>query len=154
MLIRRIENRELEGENYAKLRQTTFDACAAHCAADQRCRAIEYYHQNQSCGLFDRVPLQSPKAAIDVGIKASMKTISVTGPPPAVTKLKILKRRSAPGEGFDTTFDSDYASCEARCLTSSRCQMIELYKPEAKCNLYDQRNTEANLEDDTIVAVR
>lgn len=153
-VIKKLENRELEGDAYVVIGEATFEECAARCAGEERCKAIELYREKRSCGLFDGLPPQAPKPAIDVGIKLAASKAGLVATVPAKTKLKVLKRRSSPGEGFDTTFDSDYASCEARCLASERCQMIELYKPEAKCNLFDHKRTEANAEDDTIVAVR
>lgn len=41
------------------------------------------------------------------------------------------------GPGFDITYGKDYEACAARCLGHARCVMIEYYRPEKKCNLYD-----------------
>ena len=41
------------------------------------------------------------------------------------------------GPGFDITYGKDYDACASRCLANERCVMIEYYRPERKCNLYD-----------------
>lgn len=41
------------------------------------------------------------------------------------------------GPGFDITYGKDYDACAKRCLANARCAMIEYYRPERKCNLYD-----------------
>lgn len=42
------------------------------------------------------------------------------------------------GPGFDVTYGANYDACAQRCLGNARCVMIEYYRPERKCNLYDQ----------------
>ncbi len=42
------------------------------------------------------------------------------------------------GRGYDVTYGGTYDACAARCLATSKCVMIEFYRPEKKCNLYDQ----------------
>ena len=42
------------------------------------------------------------------------------------------------GRGYDVTYGGTYDSCAARCLAAAKCVMIEFYRPEKKCNLYDQ----------------
>lgn len=41
------------------------------------------------------------------------------------------------GPGFDVTYGKDYDACASRCLANAKCAMIEYYRPERKCNLYD-----------------
>ncbi len=41
------------------------------------------------------------------------------------------------GPGFEVTYGATYDSCAKRCLANARCVMIEFYRPEKKCNLYD-----------------
>lgn len=41
------------------------------------------------------------------------------------------------GMGFDVTYGGNYDACAKRCLTHSQCVMIEYYRPEKKCNLYN-----------------
>ena len=43
------------------------------------------------------------------------------------------------GPGYDITYGAGYDACAARCIAAARCQMIEYYRPEKKCNLYDTR---------------
>ena len=46
------------------------------------------------------------------------------------------------GPGFAITYGKDYTECAQRCLSNAKCVMIEYYRPEKKCNLYDaQRPT-------------
>jgi hypothetical protein len=41
------------------------------------------------------------------------------------------------GPGFDVTYGGTSDGCAQRCLGNPKCVMIEYYRPEKKCNLYD-----------------
>lgn len=41
------------------------------------------------------------------------------------------------GPGYDITYGRSYEECAQRCLGTAKCVMIEYYRPEKKCNLYD-----------------
>ena len=41
------------------------------------------------------------------------------------------------GPGFDVTYGATYDGCAAKCLALPKCVMLEFYRPEKKCNLYD-----------------
>jgi PAN domain len=41
------------------------------------------------------------------------------------------------GPGFDIKYGGTYEQCAERCLATSACLMIEYYRPEKKCNMYD-----------------
>ena len=41
------------------------------------------------------------------------------------------------GPGFDVTYGGTYDGCAQKCLANDKCVMIEYYRPEKKCNLYD-----------------
>ena len=41
------------------------------------------------------------------------------------------------GPGFDIKYGGTYEQCAARCIATSACVMIEYYRPEKKCNMYD-----------------
>lgn len=41
------------------------------------------------------------------------------------------------GPGFEITYGNSYERCADRCLAHGMCVMIEYYRPEKKCNLYD-----------------
>ena len=41
------------------------------------------------------------------------------------------------GPGFDVTYGATYDACAAKCMASPKCVMLEFYRPEKKCNLYD-----------------
>lgn len=43
------------------------------------------------------------------------------------------------GPGYDIKYGADYETCAARCLATQKCMMIEYYRPEKKCNMYDAR---------------
>ncbi len=64
---------EIRGSNYRQLTNTSFAACERACVSDQRCRAVEFYNDNQTCGLFNQWPSLSPAR----GIHASVKRIAV-----------------------------------------------------------------------------
>lgn len=59
---------------------------------------------------------------------------------PAATKAGTIEKLTGvwvEGPGFDIKYGADYDACAARCLGNARCVMIEYYRPEKKCNLYD-----------------
>ena len=64
---------EIRGRNYRRLSNMSLTACERACVSDPRCRAVEFYPGNQSCGFFD----QSPALAPARGIAASVKHIAV-----------------------------------------------------------------------------
>jgi PAN-like domain len=41
------------------------------------------------------------------------------------------------GPGFDIKYGGNYDECAQRCLSTSSCVMIEYYRPEKKCNMYN-----------------
>ena len=41
------------------------------------------------------------------------------------------------GPGFNITYGKTYEVCAQLCLDTQTCVMIEYYRPEKKCNLYD-----------------
>ena len=62
---------ELTGSNYVELAGTSLADCERRCLADSRCRALEFYVERRSCGLFDRVPGMRRARGIDVSVKVS-----------------------------------------------------------------------------------
>jgi hypothetical protein len=42
------------------------------------------------------------------------------------------------GPGYDIKYGATYEVCAQRCLATEKCVMIEYYRPEKKCNLYDK----------------
>lgn len=64
---------EITGNNYRRLTNTSLQACERACVSDQRCRAVEFYKENQTCGMFDN----SPNLRRASGIDASVKRIAV-----------------------------------------------------------------------------
>lgn len=67
---RRVGN-EIVGMNYREIRNTSLGDCEQRCLADERCLAIEYYHEQQSCGLFDDTPNLRRARSIDASLKRS-----------------------------------------------------------------------------------
>jgi PAN domain len=41
------------------------------------------------------------------------------------------------GGGYNITYGGAYDACAAKCLATTKCVMIEYYRPEKKCNMYD-----------------
>lgn len=58
------------------------------------------------------------------------------GPKPAA-KIERLAGVWIEGPGFDVTYGGTYDGCAQKCLAHEKCVMIEYYRPEKKCNLYD-----------------
>jgi hypothetical protein len=42
------------------------------------------------------------------------------------------------GPGFDIKYGGTYDQCADRCVAEASCVMIEYYKPEFKCNMYNE----------------
>ena len=59
---------------------------------------------------------------------------AATKPAPQMDKLSGVW---VEGAGFEITYGNNYDACAQKCLSNQRCVMIEYYRPEKKCNLYD-----------------
>jgi hypothetical protein len=53
------------------------------------------------------------------------------------TKIERLDGVWIEGPGYDITYGGNYEACAQRCLATEKCLMIEYYRPEKKCNMYD-----------------
>lgn len=60
---------EIQGGNYREIRGTTIAECERQCLTDSRCRAVEFYTERGSCGLFDRTPQMRRARGIDASVK-------------------------------------------------------------------------------------
>ena len=64
-----------------------------------------------------------------------------TGTAPAAAQAKgTIEKLSGvwvEGPGFNITYGKTYEVCAQLCLDTQTCVMIEYYRPEKKCNLYD-----------------
>jgi hypothetical protein len=77
-----------------------------------------------------------PPAGLGAPVAASASPAaasSVAGP-----SMERLTGVWVEGPGFEITYGGTYESCAARCLANAKCAMIEFYRPERKCNLYDK----------------
>ncbi|HRD78647.1 MAG TPA: PAN domain-containing protein [Hyphomicrobiaceae bacterium] len=71
---------------------------------------------------------------------AAAQSPSPAAPPATLTAAATMERLKGmwiEGPGFDITYGAAYEACATRCLANARCRMIEYYRPERKCNLYD-----------------
>jgi PAN-like domain len=57
--------------------------------------------------------------------------------PPAPPKLERLAGVWVEGPGYEISYGGTYDGCAQKCLSASSCVMIEYYRPEKKCNLYN-----------------
>ncbi len=82
-----------------------------------------------------------PVLAQDAASQRSQGPTATTMPDPASTKsgstMQKLSGVWIEGPGFEITYGANYATCSQRCLANAKCAMIEYYRPEKKCNLYD-----------------
>ena len=75
-----------------------------------------------------------------------MSVPAIAQQPPTTTPGATLAMTRLPGvwvegPGYDIKYGATYDTCAARCLAASKCVMIEYYRPEKKCNMYDARRT-------------
>lgn len=72
-------------------------------------------------------------------LASAVALASLAGPADAApgTTIEKLAGVWVEGPGFEITYGGTYDSCAQRCLANQRCAMIEFYRPEKKCNLYD-----------------
>lgn len=77
--------------------------------------------------------------AQDAGAKAPPSAVPTAAPAGSAigATMERLKGVWVEGPGFDITYGKDYAACSQRCLATPKCAMIEFYRPEKKCNMYD-----------------
>ena len=82
--------------------------------------------------VFVAIALSVPAMLIAAGAQAQQ--------PPSNTAAATMERLAGvwiEGPGFDVTYGGSYDSCSQKCLGNAKCVMIEYYRPEKKCNLYD-----------------
>jgi hypothetical protein len=93
--------------------------------------------------------LLCPAAAQHVPDVAKAAAVTKEDPQPAAlpngkpgeTKSARIERLSGvwiEGPGYDIKYGATYEVCAQRCLATPKCAMIEYYRPEKKCNLYDK----------------
>jgi hypothetical protein len=70
------------------------------------------------------------------GSVAALAQAAPVGQKPAA-KIERLAGVWVEGPGFDVTYGGTYDGCAQKCLGHDKCVMIEYYRPEKKCNLYD-----------------
>ncbi len=80
-----------------------------------------------------RIMLGKRTAAV-LGLCAVLGGPVASQPAPTIEKLSGVWIE---GPGFAITYGKDYTECTQRCLANDKCLMIEYYRPEKKCNLYD-----------------
>jgi hypothetical protein len=87
------------------------------------------------------VSAQQPSPAPQPAEAASAPPAPATNAAPAATstgaRMERLSGVWVEGPGYEVTYGRDYGECARRCLDRARCRMIEYYRPEKKCNLYD-----------------
>lgn len=81
-----------------------------------------------------------PVAAEDAAKRSNVGIPTAKTQPPAPQPGATMQRLQGvwvEGPGFEVTYGSTYDGCAKRCLTNNACVMIEYYRPEKKCNLYN-----------------
>jgi PAN domain len=63
-------------------------------------------------------------------------TAQTPAPAPAATMQK-FPGVWIEGPGFEINYGASYEACSQLCLKTPSCMMIEYYRPEKKCNLYN-----------------
>lgn len=82
-------------------------------------------------GLAALAPLAGP-----AGAKPSSKQSSAPSTAPS-SLMEKLDGVWVEGRGYDVSYGGSYEACAQKCLGTEKCMMIEFYRPEKKCNLYD-----------------
>ena len=81
-------------------------------------------------------PVEEPPMKAGAGGLAARSGQEAGGP-----KRGVMERAAGgqwvEGPGFEVTYGSNYDGCAQRCLANAKCVMIEYYRPEKKCNLYN-----------------
>jgi PAN-like domain len=78
-------------------------------------------------------------AAMALSAASALAQAPATVPAPATVTSMIEKTTGmwVEGPGFDIKYGGNYDECAQRCLSTSSCVMIEYYRPEKKCNMYN-----------------
>jgi PAN domain len=79
--------------------------------------------------------IATPAAAQSAGAPKSAGTAAPTGG--GAGTMERLAGVWVEGPGFEITYGGSYDGCAQKCLAHAKCAMIEYYRPEKKCNLYD-----------------
>ena len=80
-------------------------------------------------------------AALAVFVAGLALPASAQQPAPAPAKpgptMERFKGVWVEGPGFEIGYGGTYDACAAKCLATTKCAMIEYYRPDKKCNMYD-----------------
>lgn len=79
-------------------------------------------------------PVLPRPSALPTEVPAAIAAPAVA---PKRTSIKPVPGVWVEGPGFEVTYGGNYDGCAKRCLDNTSCLMIEYYKPEKKCNLYN-----------------
>ena len=86
--------------------------------------------------------LASPTCAVLLAtFAAAAHAQTAPAPPPAApppARMERLTGMWVEGPGFNITYGGAYDACAQKCLATAACVMIEYYRPEKKCNMYDK----------------
>ena len=80
-------------------------------------------------------------SAVTLSVPALAQAPAISTKPAAATTaggtMERLQGVWIEGPGFDIKYGIAYDACARRCLETKSCVMIEYYRPEKKCNMYD-----------------
>jgi PAN domain len=81
-----------------------------------------------------RTPRLVPLTALALALAVMWSGTTTANPG---TKIERFDGVWIEGPGYDITYGGNYDACAQRCLAAEKCAMIEYYRPEKKCNMYD-----------------
>jgi PAN domain len=70
-------------------------------------------------------------------VAAPLLIVPASAQTPAKSTIQKTTGMWVEGPGFDIKYGGTYEQCAERCVATSACLMIEYYRPEKKCNMYD-----------------
>jgi PAN domain len=90
-----------------------------------------------SAGLAAQQAEPGRPAAVPAAVKSNPQADTAAAGPARAPGMERFPGVWVEGPGFEVTYGGAYEGCAQRCTANAKCVMIEYYRPEKKCNLYN-----------------
>jgi hypothetical protein len=128
------EGRDVNGYDYDKIRNMTFERCTDACKADRRCSSFSFDKWNRMCFLKEVVPTQiriEPKSIVAV-MSTAAPTVST-----APTHFQRYNNAVFSDKVYRESRESSYEACQSVCDGERRCEAFMFIKSNRVCKLLE-----------------
>lgn len=131
-LFRTYEGRDINGSDYARIRNTNFEVCVGRCKNDKQCVAYSFDKWNRDCYLKHALPTSlriEPNSIVGVISTAS----------PAVSRDRVVIEKFYNKSFYDRAYreiaNTSYNGCIDTCNREDKCEVLTFSKAASTCKL-------------------